>query len=331
MSYERLAERLIETQQTMLGQRAVDIAASIDGLTVADDGSVSNVADDDRAVVAALVEEYTTIMGSSAANRLESTAAEFDADLTLPQNLGGPETVPDDAETATDDPSTDATERPETAPDETASTPADDEPTATDQSAAEPVRKATNPPTIDDITEPSASESAPSTPKPSQNGGSVVESHDKVTNLWESDDDADEAPADDTGAEEGVPDADATTGDAGDDGAAAAVEQSDSGTESTRTASAADDEQNQLPSVDSVYVTRTDENGWETPVSVGTAITDAIVEATALEVGDIDDIAAYVDTDRIVTLLETDRSIPVSFRVEGHSVTLHPDGDVTVE
>jgi hypothetical protein len=88
-SYERLAERLIETQRTMIGKRAVDIARSVDGLSVTDDGAVADVDDDDRTVLDELVRAYTDVMGDSARTRLTEVASEYD-DLTLPATLGGP-------------------------------------------------------------------------------------------------------------------------------------------------------------------------------------------------------------------------------------------------
>lgn len=97
-SYERLAERLVETQRTVIGKRAVDIARSVEGLSVTDDGAVEDVADDDRTVLDELVRAYTDVMGESARTRLTDVASEYD-DLTLPETLGGP---PDAEETATD-------------------------------------------------------------------------------------------------------------------------------------------------------------------------------------------------------------------------------------
>lgn len=325
MSYEHLAERLIAAQQTMLGKRAIDIAASVEGLTVEDDGSVTAVADDDREVIAALVAEYTTIMGDSAASRLESTAAEFEDDLVLPENLGGPETLPEDADTEPAPASEVHDETAETAGDRTVES-ADE--AAADQSsdragdspADQPVRKATNPPTVDDITEPDETEQSSSAPKASPSGGSVVESHDSVTELWTSDEEATSQSATAETADAGTADAES---EAQAEGAAT--------TDSTGAESSESPTDPAEMDIDSVYVTRTDENGWETPVPVGKAVADAVTDATDVPATEIDDLAAYVDTDRVVNLLETDRSIPVSFRVEGHSVTLHPDGDVTVE
>ncbi|WP_084802595.1 HalOD1 output domain-containing protein [Halorientalis sp. IM1011] len=97
-SYERLAERLIETQRTMIGKRAVDIARSVEGLSVTDDGAVETVVDDDRTVLDELVLAYTDVMGESARTRLTDVASEYE-DLTLPETLGGPSA---DEETATD-------------------------------------------------------------------------------------------------------------------------------------------------------------------------------------------------------------------------------------
>ena len=42
-------------------------------------------------------------------------------------------------------------------------------------------------------------------------------------------------------------------------------------------------------------------------------------------------LSTYVDTHRIVRLLETDTTDPVSFEIEGHDVTLHADGGIHVQ
>src|SRR6056297_3550300 len=101
-SYERLAERLIETQRTMLGKRAVDIARSVEGIEVTDDGQVANVADDDRAIVGALVDSYVDVMGVTAQTRLTEVAQEYE-DLILPANLGGPDPADEDGADAETD------------------------------------------------------------------------------------------------------------------------------------------------------------------------------------------------------------------------------------
>jgi hypothetical protein len=88
----------------MIGKRAVDIARSVDGLSVTDDGAVADVADDDRTVLDALVRSYVDVMGDSARTRLTDVASEYD-DLTLPETLGGPpatdaDATPDEGATA---------------------------------------------------------------------------------------------------------------------------------------------------------------------------------------------------------------------------------------
>jgi hypothetical protein len=148
MSYERLAEELIDSQRTMLGPKAVDVARSVPGLTVEDDGSVTDVADDDRAAIAALVEEYLTMMGGAAQPRLDVVADTYEGPAVLPENLGGPATVPDDADVSADadeesavesrdEPlfdvpaeSAPATDAASDAADDEATDPSDDEPTA---------------------------------------------------------------------------------------------------------------------------------------------------------------------------------------------------------
>jgi uncharacterized protein YbjQ (UPF0145 family) len=94
MSYEHLAGRLIETQRSLLGQRAVDIAQDVDGLTVTAGGNVTDVVDDDRDVIGTLVDRYVSVLGRPAQQRLQSAATEFEAEVVLPANLGGPTSVP---------------------------------------------------------------------------------------------------------------------------------------------------------------------------------------------------------------------------------------------
>ncbi|MFB6083783.1 MAG: HalOD1 output domain-containing protein [Halorientalis sp.] len=101
-SYERLAERLIETQRTMIGKRAVDVARSVEGLTITDDGAVEDVVDDDRTVLDDLVRSYVDVMGESARTRLTDVASEYD-DLRLPETLGGPPADPADGEPTADE------------------------------------------------------------------------------------------------------------------------------------------------------------------------------------------------------------------------------------
>lgn len=95
MSYKHLAGRLIETQRSMLGKSAVKIARSVEGVSVEDDGSVTAVTGEGRAVVEALSRRYIEVLGSAAEDRLVAAAGEFEEDLVLPPSLGGPDTADD--------------------------------------------------------------------------------------------------------------------------------------------------------------------------------------------------------------------------------------------
>lgn len=91
MSYKYLTGRLIETQRSMIGEPAIRVARSIDGLDVTDDGTVKAIEGDGYEVVAELSDRYTDILGNAAADRLVAAANEFADDLLLPPALGGPE------------------------------------------------------------------------------------------------------------------------------------------------------------------------------------------------------------------------------------------------
>lgn len=74
------------------------------------------------------------------------------------------------------------------------------------------------------------------------------------------------------------------------------------------------------------------EEAWASPVPVDAAIAEAVVEATDLSADDVDDIDAYVDAERLVTLFSADSSDEtLTFDVEGHAVTVHATGDIDVE
>ena len=75
----------------MLGKSAVKIARSVEGISVDDDGSVTAITGDRRAVVETLSEQYREVLGSAAENRLLAAAREFEDDVVLPPSLGGPD------------------------------------------------------------------------------------------------------------------------------------------------------------------------------------------------------------------------------------------------
>jgi hypothetical protein len=262
MSYERLATALIETQQSMLGQRAINVAQSIDGLAVDDDGSATEIDggdDHDRAVIAALVDEYVSIMGQSAHNRLDDVADEFADDLLLPENLGGPAELP--AASAGESGTAPATE----------SAAVDDGPGTGEATATGTAADADAPPGAPPAAD---AEYEPADPD------------EVVTNIW----------GEEHASEDESPNADPSDVD-----------------------------------IESVYITVTDDGGWEQPIPISRAIVRAVTNVTDLGEDDLADLSTYVETHRIVRLLETDATDPVSFEVEGHDVTLHADGGIHVE
>jgi hypothetical protein len=121
MSYAHLAGRLIEVQRSMLGQPAITIAQSIDGLQVSPDGNVTAIDGNEREIIATLFDRYTDMLGDPAENRLRTAAIEFQDELDLPSDLAtedaDEETEPEsdtdsaeqDPEEATDDQIDDAT------------------------------------------------------------------------------------------------------------------------------------------------------------------------------------------------------------------------------
>lgn len=86
MSYENLIEEMISVQSTVLGTQAVELAKSVRGLQVDDDGSVLDVTDDPVTVVDDLVAAYANSLGDAARVKLTEVAQEYD-DLDLPASL----------------------------------------------------------------------------------------------------------------------------------------------------------------------------------------------------------------------------------------------------
>lgn len=82
-----------------------------------------------------------------------------------------------------------------------------------------------------------------------------------------------------------------------------------------------------------VYVMSEEDEGeeWVSPTPVGIAVRDALADATDLEADDLDALEAYADMDDLRELLEGGGDEAVSFEVEGHDVTVQPDGEIDVE
>jgi hypothetical protein len=134
MSYKHLAGRLIETQRSMLGEPAIEIARSTEGITVTDDGTVTGVEGDGRAVVDELARRYTDMLGSAAEMRLLAAAREFEDELSLPASLGGHA----DVDPAHRDPSTHDPAGPGLAAHDGAADAGADDPTDTDAEDGDP-------------------------------------------------------------------------------------------------------------------------------------------------------------------------------------------------
>lgn len=79
-----------------------------------------------------------------------------------------------------------------------------------------------------------------------------------------------------------------------------------------------------------VYIMReTDEDEWLSPRPARAAIVDAVASATDLDRDDLDDVDAYLDLAALERAIEA--SEPFQFSVEGHGVTVDPDGEISVD
>lgn len=77
-----------------------------------------------------------------------------------------------------------------------------------------------------------------------------------------------------------------------------------------------------------IYIMSGDGDEWVTPTPARTAIVDAVIEATDLDAGDIDDIESYVDLTDLRNVL--DRREQLTFSVEGHDVVVDETGNIDV-
>ncbi|MFC7141401.1 HalOD1 output domain-containing protein [Halosimplex aquaticum] len=73
-------------------------------------------------------------------------------------------------------------------------------------------------------------------------------------------------------------------------------------------------------------------DGWVSPRPITEAVGAAVADATDLAADDVDDADAYVDIDRVETLLDgEDDDDSLTFTVEGHDVTIDGGGHVSVD
>jgi hypothetical protein len=265
MSYEHLAGRLIETQRSMLGPSAVEIARSTGGITVDDDGTVTEIEGDQRAAVGTLAQRYVDMLGDAAESRLYSAAREFEDELVLPPALGGP----------------DPSERPGVHRTDPGSAAGDSSSTGAAGAVSDGGTVAVDSPLAGDEFADAVDRTASVEQKP-------------------------EVPNDETAGTVPEP---------------VTVEYtvaSDLPTEVTDGALA------------SVYLLPESGDGWREPVSVETAVTDLVSDATTLHDAAVGGVVDAIDPARLVATLDGDDGETVSFVYEGVTVTFHRSGSLAV-
>jgi hypothetical protein len=84
-------------------------------------------------------------------------------------------------------------------------------------------------------------------------------------------------------------------------------------------------------STQEVYIMQDTDDEWVQPTPVGTAVTEALVDNTELEAGDVEELGAYLDIHNLETVLDTDEREQLRVDVEGYDVIIHEDGDIVVD
>lgn len=84
VTYEALIEDLVSSQADIIGREAINVARGIDGLEVAEDGSVERITGDRVGVVEALVSAYVDDLGGAATVTLKNAAGVYADELDLP-------------------------------------------------------------------------------------------------------------------------------------------------------------------------------------------------------------------------------------------------------
>jgi len=356
MSYKHLAGRLIETQRSMLGEPAIEIARSTEGITVTDDGTVTGVEGEGRAVVDELARRYTDMLGDAAEMRLLAAAREFEGELALPPSLGGHADVdPTHRDPATHDPAGSGPVTYEPADD----TAEPDDRTATDTGDLDPLAPAVDAhgpnPETGAVSDGGAVESGSSadgparvvSPTPSgatevvsptpSGPGEVVSPTPGASGRPR----GDAGPAPDGRVVE-TPDLSTTAGPAdtavdADDGGSTPAD-AETG-ESVSYGRAVDDDSeieledpvtvrytvaSDLGAVDdatadlsSVYLLPDGESGWQVPVAVEEAVAGAVAEALDCEPAAVGNATAPVDVERLLATLRGEYGDTVSFELRG--------------
>mgnify|MGYP000126755689 CR=1 FL=1 len=300
MSYKHLAGRLIETQRSMLGEPAIDIARSIEGITVTDDGNVAAVDGDPRVVVDELARRYTGMLGGAAENRLLAAAREFEDELALPPSLGGPEEF-------------EAGHRDPAAHEPGASGPATPDPAEPDSSTEGPqTTESTAPPTS-----PSGAVSDGGTTRvvsPTPSGpGEIVSPTPGHAGRPDTTTESYERAADDEPGDTSVSLSEPITVEYSLASTVPAAERADRG-------------------LASVYLMPAHGGGFQAPVAVEDAIVDAITGATELGREDLGEFADDIDTERLLATLSGENGETISFQLDvaDLTVTFHRSGSLAV-
>lgn len=85
-AYETLATAFVEEQQDVLGRQAVQLASSVDGLSVADDGAMEITADG-KQVIDRLCDQFVGMLGVNIEDSVEQAAGKLDRPVELPASL----------------------------------------------------------------------------------------------------------------------------------------------------------------------------------------------------------------------------------------------------
>jgi hypothetical protein len=335
MSYKHLAGRLIETQRSMLGDPAIDIARSTEGITVTDDGNVAAVDGDGRVVVDELARRYTGMLGGAAENRLMAAAREFEDELTLPPSLGGPEEFdaghrdpaahdPSGAGPVAHDPA-----GPDSGSEDSAEvdTPAEAGPEFDSQIGGPQTAESTAPPTA-----PSGAVSDGGTTRvvsPTPRGpGEVVSPTPGEAGRPDSATESYERAADDERVDDVTTDEEGVDGESTDSG----VSLSEPITVDYSVASTVPAGERADRDLSSVYLMPGDGSGFQAPVAVADAVVDTITDATALGREDLGDFDDDIDTERLLATLSGENGETISFQLDvgDLTVTFHRSGSLAV-
>lgn len=87
MSYEDLAEDLIDSMKDFLGDGAADVAREVQGLEVDSSGNVTRIEGDAKSVVGDLASAYLDRLGDAAASKMKGVANSYSGELDLPPSL----------------------------------------------------------------------------------------------------------------------------------------------------------------------------------------------------------------------------------------------------